>query len=144
MVDITKEQLSEKNLREITGTLLAAYLYINQVINDAMDTNPVIIPIVDLSQVQNGLNSMGGLFGGSSMSYARNMYPYNYVNGSIQQAGRDSVAAQLDGIRSDIRMLGEAMTGMQMVLDSGVVVGQLGTGIDQRLGDIQKVKERWG
>ena len=144
VVDITKEQLSEKNLREITGTLLAAYLYINQAINDAMDTNPVITPIVDLSQVQNGLNSMGGLFGGSSMSYARNMYPYSYVNGSIQQAGRDSVAAQLDGIRSDIRMLGEAMTGMQMVLDSGVVVGQLGTGIDQRLGDIQKVKERWG
>lgn len=144
VVDITKEQLSEKNLREITGTLLAAYLYINQAINDAMDTNPVITPIVDLSQVQNGLNSMGGLFGGSSMSYARNMYPYSYANGSVQQAGRDSVAAQLDGIRSDIRMLGEAMTGMQMVLDSGVVVGQLGNGIDQRLGDIQKVKERWG
>ena len=49
----------------------------------------------------------------------------------------------LQGIRQDIRDLGESMSHMQMVMNNGALVGQIGRGMDKQLGSIQKFKERW-
>ncbi len=130
--------------------LVAVYQYINSVINESTNINPVITPVVDLSQVQNGmysagamLSSAGNAFGAGALSYARSNFPGSYSYGATSQAmnqGNNLMA--LNGIRSDIKELSETMSTMQMVLDSGVLVGQLGSGMDRRLGTIQKLKER--
>ena len=130
--------------------LVAVYQYINSVINESTNINPVITPVVDLSQVQNGMYSAGSMlasagnaFGAGALSYARANFPGSYSYGATSQAmnqGNNLMA--LNGIRSDIKELSETMSTMQMVLDSGVLVGQLGSGMDRRLGTIQKLKER--
>ena len=56
--------------------------------------------------------------------------------------GSDTLEA-LNGMRRDIKVLTENMANMQMVLDSGVLVGQLAPGIDTNLGQRMKFKERW-
>ena len=56
---------------------------------------------------------------------------------------RAQIVGAINGMRSDIKTLGEEMSNMQMVLDNGTLVGQLTPGTDKALGDIQKYKERW-
>lgn len=49
----------------------------------------------------------------------------------------------LNGMRRDIKALTDNMVNMQMVLDSGVLVGQLTPGIDVTLKQRTRMKERW-
>lgn len=131
--------------------LTAVYQYINSVINESTNINPVITPVVDLSQVQNGmysagmmLSSAGTAFGAGALSYARSNFPGSYSYG-MTGAGSSNieVVKALNGVRSDLKNLGEALSSMDMVLDNGALVGQMGTGMDKQLGTIQKFKERW-
>ena len=131
--------------------LTAVYAYINSVINDSTNINPVITPVVDLSQVQNGMYSAGSMlasagnaFGAGALSYARSNFPGSYSYG-MSGAGMTNleVVSALNGVRSDLKDLGNALSSMNMVLDNGVLVGQIGTGMDRQLGTIQKFKERW-
>lgn len=131
--------------------LVAVYQYINSVINESTNINPVITPVVDLSQVQNGmysagamLSSAGNAFGAGALSYARSNFPGSYSYGLTSQgASNVEVVRALNGVRSDLKDLGEALSSMDMVLDNGALVGQMGTGMDKQLGTIQKFKERW-
>ena len=131
--------------------LIAVYQYINSVINESTNINPVITPVVDLSQVQNGmysagamLSSAGSAFGAGAFSYARSNFPGSYSYGLTSQgASNVEVVRALNGVRSDLKDLGNALSAMDMVLDNGVLVGQMGTGMDRQLGTIQKFKERW-
>lgn len=49
----------------------------------------------------------------------------------------------LNGMRRDIKVLTENMANMQMVLDSGVLVGQLTPGLDVSLSQRTRFKGRW-
>ena len=131
--------------------LVAVYQYINSVINESTNINPVITPVVDLSQVQNGMYSAGSMlasagnaFGAGALSYARSNFPGSYSYGLTSQgASNVEVVRALNGVRSDLKDLGEALSSMDMVLDNGALVGQMGTGMDKQLGTIQKFKQRW-
>ena len=140
----------EDELAKVGNTLAAAYMYINQVVQESMNTNPVITPVLDMSMLQNGIGSANGLlsstFGfGNPLNYAQSMFPGSYMYGSTatQDMTRAQIVGAINGMRSDIKTLGEEMSNMQMVLDNGTLVGQLTPGTDKALGDIQKYKERW-
>ena len=133
---------------QAASSLAAAYLYINQVVQDSMNANPVITPVLDLSMMQNGLYAMNGMMPGSygynPLAYSMNAFPGSYSYGYSQQAmGQSNLEAELRGLRSDVKVLGEAMTTMGITLDSGVMVGALTPGTDRELGNITKFKERW-
>lgn len=135
----------------LSSQLVSIYEYINSVVNSSLDSNPVITPVVDLSQVQNGmysagamLSSAGNAFGAGALSYARSNFPGVYSYGSTAQGMSEAATLRaLNGVRSDLKDLGSALASMDMVLDNGVLVGQMGTGMDRQLGTIQKFKERW-
>ena len=141
----------DSTTNELVSQLELIYQYINDVVNDGTNINPVITPVVDLSQVQNGmysagamLSSAGNAFGAGALSYARSNFPGSYSYGLTSQgASNVEVVRALNGVRSDLKDLGDALSAMDMVLDNGVLVGQMGTGMDRQLGTIQKFKERW-
>ena len=128
--------------------------YANAVLNEAIDTAPVITPVLDMSNVQNASNLMGSYFGNTSMmlgdngasAYARSLLDNaDIISSNNAQVRLNDVTMQdtLNGIRSDIKDLGEAMSHMQMVMNNGALVGQIGNSMDRQLGSIQKFKERW-
>lgn len=141
----------DSTTNELVSQLELIYQYINDVVNDGTNINPVITPVVDLSQVQNGmysagamLSSAGNAFGIGALSYARSNFPGVYSYGSTAQGMSEAATLRaLNGVRSDLKDLGNALSAMDMVLDNGVLVGQMGTGMDRQLGTIQKFKERW-
>ena len=141
---------SVEQSKGLFSNLRSASSYINSVINSSLDTRPTITPVVDLSNIQNGMNGINNLFGNSTfalngLSYAQTNFPNSYEYGAekVTKNTEAGILSQIRGIRSDLMYLGESITNMQMVLDSGVLVGSIGGGVDQRLGTIQKLKERW-
>ena len=139
---------AESKSQELYNSLLGMYAYVNYAINEALDTQPTITPVMDLSMIQNGANSINGMLSGyslgtGSLSYARSMFPGTSSVYSSQANHQAISAATVQGIREDIRSLGSAISNMQMVLDSGTLVGSIGGGMDRELGSIQKLRERW-
>ena len=136
---------------EILDSLRTVYGYINTVVTNAMDVDPKITPVMDLTNIQNGINSMRGMisgngytFGAAGLAYARSMYaPYGYSANQTNSTPSAISPTDIRGIRSDIADLAEAITGMQMVMDSGALVGSISNRMDGSLGSIQKMRERW-
>ena len=140
---------AETRSQELYNSLLGMYAYVNMAINEALDTQPTITPVMDLSMIQNGVNGINGMFGNTygfgvnGIGYARSMYP---STASMMKTGTQTqpvTASAIQGIREDIRFLGDSISKMQMVMDSGVLVGTIGGGMDRELGSIQKMRERW-
>lgn len=150
------EGIAEGTMDSVKGfttsvTTMAAYA--NSVMNEALDTNPVITPVLDMSNVQAGAGLMDSYLGGTfTMADKAAGYTSSLLNGVGTRQGSvdaqnqmNNMATQeaLQGIRQDIRDLGESMSHMQMVMNNGALVGQIGRGMDKQLGSIQKFKERW-
>ena len=141
---------SVKNFASSVTTMAS---YANAVMNEALDTNPVITPVLDMSNVQAGAGLMNNYLGGTYMMADK---ASNYTSSLLSGVGMNrpdtdlqnqmnAMATQeaLNGIRQDIKDLGESMSHMQMVMNNGALVGQIGRGMDKQLGSIQKFKERW-
>ena len=137
----------EEMARSASKSIASAYAYINNVASQSLNSSPVITPVLDMSMLQNGMNYANGLWGINGYNpfgYANSMYPGSYQYANSMQATSDFVTqTELRGIRTDLKNLGEAITHMNMVLDSGTLVGQLTPGIDSQLGAISGLKERW-
>lgn len=138
---------TDQMFKQASLSIAAAYAYINEVANQSLDSQPVITPVLDMTNLQNGMYSMGSLWNMSlnnPLAYANTTYPGSYQYANTLRANNEYVTqTELRGIRSDLKQLGEAITNMNMVLDSGTLVGQLTPGIDRGLGSIAGMKERW-
>jgi hypothetical protein len=112
-----------------------------------LDIDPTIRPVVDLSGVQSGYDSIRSLFSDDEYDM--------YVRGNLRQAptndmataeamnelidavngmNNDDVVDQLTSLRSDISSLQDAMSNLQVVMDSGALVGSIVQPMDAALG----------
>lgn len=126
----------------MTDSLSAAYAYINSILANGTDFTPVITPVLDLSQVQNGINSMGTMFGNASLGVGSLSYANTMMPASMNLDSMD-ITTELIGIRRDLKNLGESMSNMKMVMDSGALVGSITPAVDRQLGTIYGQKDRW-
>ena len=103
------------------------------------DIEPTITPVLDLSEVTDGAQRINGLFGsGYSMRLAGKANLD--VNGKLSRSldginvNNSNVVSAITGIRNDIQALEETITNLQMVMDTGAVVGALAGPMDNALG----------
>lgn len=102
--------------------------------------SPVITPVVDMSNISSAAGSMNGLFG--SMRTVASVQAERY-SGYIPTSSRDSgVVNEIQSLSSRMDALGEAITNMQIVLDTGVLVGATSAKMDARLGVLAARKGR--
>ena len=113
---------------------------------DNLDPNPTIRPVMDLTNIQNGvgvINGMfgsdhvlgGGLFGGKSLS--RGINTLSFDGGRIIGGHNNKdVVNELQMLSSRFDRLNEDMTNMQIVLDSGELVGATSRKMDNQLGEL--------
>lgn len=88
--------------------------------------------------ISSGASGSGGAYSGG--------YSYEEAS-SIQSTIRDLTRIRdlfdaITSVSAKVASLGDAVTGMQIVMDSGVMVGQIETKIDKRLGSIAALKGR--
>ena len=117
-------------------------------IDDYMNINPTITPSVDLSEIQKAMDKTSSMFNNaiaistdnlSGMSDRFSNFTYNQneqLSRSIGQQSKDNsdVVSAIGSLSDDITSLKETMSNIQMVLDTGKVVGALTPMIDKQLG----------
>lgn len=143
VVEASAEDVSQSAI-DTTGSMLSK---LASLVTEDMDTTPTIRPVMDLSDVSNGVAAMNGLFGSSqrytpSLSYslansaASSGYARPVVGGSVS-AGFDD-----GGIRAEIRELKQAILERPIVMDSDGLVVSLGPKMDSYLGKQKALAKR--
>lgn len=115
LVENSAEALAQNTINGYNAGLSAVY---------DMDLNPVITPTLDLSNVQAGANQINGMLSNKSISATVD---------AINQNGSANTAL-INSLKEEIINLGNKMASMQMVLDSGALVGEIAPNVDQQLG----------
>lgn len=96
-----------------------------------VDLTPTIRPVVDLTDVQTGIDSINDLMPSSRINVGSTS---RYLPSDISTSGGNGdVVSAVNSLKEDVAYLGEAITNMQMVLDTGTMVGAMTPAIDQQL-----------
>ena len=138
-----------KSVVESAKTLLRGP---NLSVFDFIDPNPTIRPVIDLSGVEDGTRLISGMFaanqimgGGlfSGRAFAVGAGALNFEGSRIigTQDNMD-VVNELQALRDHVDALNETIYNMQIVLDSGALVGGTSSKMDAELGTRAMMKAR--
>lgn len=119
---------------------------------DNLDLNPTIRPVLDLSNVQSGVNAIDGMFASNpelnaelfrGINVSRNAGMLNFDGAKIlgSQSNKD-VVSELRVLTDKFNTLSESVSNMKLVLDTGVLVGQTSAKIDSQLGTLMMRRGR--
>ena len=126
---------------------------ISDILGSDMNAEPTIRPVLDLSQVQAGSSQLSNLFGQQTVALAGVNAGIMIGNTSaladiaaqmqkVNDAGNTDIVDAITGLRQDFNSLSEAVSKMKVVMDTGVLVGEIIPGVDSGLGQIAIHKGR--
>ena len=124
----------------------------NNSIFDFIDPTPRIRPVIDMTGIEDGINSMNGLFAAnpninagffSGRTFSMGAGSLNF-EGSRIIGSQDNIDVinELQILRDHIDDLNEAILNMQLVLDSGELVGGTVSKMDASLGNKSMMRNR--
>ena len=114
------------------------------VASDEIEFSPTITPVVDMSNARMAAGSMNSMFGSGYRSYVDGITARaGDVNQSIDyNLQNKEVVSEVRSLSSRLDLLGDKIANMQIVLDSGLMVGAMAPQMDSRLGQIAVRKGR--
>ena len=112
-----------------------------QALNEGVDYDPVIRPVLDLSNVRAGANTMNSLLGNRTFGLTSAELA-NRVASSGAIGRNANLAENLKSVNDRLDNLGEAMTHLKVVMNSGVIAGEIAPEIDKNLGKVISRKGR--
>lgn len=129
---------------------------INDIINNSMDMQPRIRPIVDLSGVQYGAGQIGSIFSQNQATIGLGGYQNPFIPKVLSQINSNmgydqnrSVYVDNSDIVEAIRDLGDELmtlkddiSQMKVLMDGDALVGQIINRVDKKLGRIAEFKRR--
>lgn len=132
----------------------SALTKITSILNDNIDASPVIRPVMDLSDVSNGVSLIDSLMANQNGTYFGGIYSGN-IGRNLQAVGAMSetkmITAQTNNrdVVEAVNTLGERMDliaeeirNMQVVLDTGATVGGISNKMDQDFGKKEVYRRR--
>ena len=131
----TMAQATVDNMREAVST-------IQTVLDNDLDVEPVIRPVVDMSNVQNGVGSINSLMSTFGSDVTMPSASFMTTSNLISNTDNTSVVDAIGGLQEDVINLKDAMTNIKMVLDTGTMVGAMTPAIDMELGSRQVLAGR--
>lgn len=127
---------------------------LNTIINEGMDVQPVITPVMDLSNVYAGVGAANSLLNNQNGTYFGGIYTgnlgrniqairtgYTPRSNAVQVNNREVVQA-INDLGERLDNMAQSIENLKLVTDTGALVGQMEGKIDQRLGVRQKYKDR--
>ena len=123
---------------------------ISAMLDGSIDTTPTIRPVVDLSSAASGAAALNSLFAmnPSMSSFGGSIALQNvgelWLDDGRMSRGTDNqnVVDAITRLESRFNNLSEAVSHMQIVLDSGTLVGETRAQMDQQLGFTAAMRER--
>ena len=131
----------------ILAAMQQAMMNVATIADDSFEYNPMITPVVDMSNVTAAAGSAGGMFGGVGMALRASSRvsmdtAQNTAAAVTYGGGAESIVSELQRMGSRLDNLGEAITNMKVVLDSGELVGATSRQMDDAFGVLQMRKGR--
>lgn len=137
------DSLSSTASKSIDGSALSTLrdtiLNLAEVATSDMDYTPTIAPVMDMSNITSGFQTLDSMFSRSrSIALAGDVTNLNDANRmlslQLQNDNSSTLNNSLMGLRGDVERLGTAMMNTQMVMDTGEVVGVMASPMDRELG----------
>ena len=107
--------------------------YCAKIASGELAYNPRIRPVVDSSSLTGSARSIGAMFDNQTISLNGMSGRLAADIGTIDRSNL-AVVAELRELRSDMAVMTDQIANMQMVMDTGVLVGQISGPIDKELG----------
>ena len=117
---------------------------ISSILASDVDAQPTITPVLDLTNVTAGAREISGMFGSTygigidpSGARARASRTYSAPEAvAVDQNGIDSYGAlaRLDAMLENVQKMGESISNMKLVLDTGVIAGGVSDDVDIDIG----------
>ena len=115
---------------------------ISQAMEDGVDFQPAITPILDLSQVTQGASTIDSLFSSPTLDASGALSKANAATASTgavevivqNQPDLNAISESVIALQTQLEALGTAISNMQLVLNTGVVAGGVTDDIDINLG----------
>lgn len=138
---------------EISDEAMNVIVGIVQRIQDMLDGNleytPTIRPVMDATNIQNGVSAINSMFGNRYLGSLGNIDYVSRIRADrgniinpIVEVDNANVVDAINNVGSRIDKLEAAMYNMQIQMDSNATVGQIYNKMDKRLGRQAKYKER--
>ncbi|MFQ7647725.1 MAG: tape measure protein [Clostridia bacterium] len=125
------------------------------IIDSDMEITPTISPILDMTNVQNGINQMDSTLsanrsialGMSVVSKNQNGLAYQFGDAISKLADANTqsngqIVDAIDGLKSDLSDLVDKVSQLQVVMDTGELVGAISPEMDRSLGVAAMMKRR--
>lgn len=136
----TMESSANSTLGIMQSAVEKAYAAMNS------ETVPAITPVVNMNKLQNGIRTMD-----TALAAQRSYLMANAANASIDTSVHKEVSinnqAAVDAItrlNGDILNLGDRLANMQIMLDTGIVAGQMAPAMNSELGTLMSRSIREG
>lgn len=115
---------------------------ISNLLASDIDAQPTIRPVLDLSNVTAGAQTLDGMFGRSygvgldtSGISSRASRSYSPPTVAVQNGSEtESMMARMDAMLESIQKMGDGITNMKLVLDTGVLAGGVTDDVDINIG----------
>ena len=76
---------------------------LSNMVDNNIDAQPTIRPVLDLSDIKSGIGAMNGLFGNSSIGVMANVNAISSsMNGRVQNGNNDDVVSAIDKLRAEL------------------------------------------
>lgn len=119
---------------------------LSSVLAGGIDPTPTIRPVLDLSNIQNGVGLIDGMFNGSRSigmnmfnggSFLRGAGALNFDGAKIVGGmSNKDVVTEIQNLNERMTDLANAVTNMQLVLDTGTLVGATSSKMDNEFGTL--------
>lgn len=129
---------TEGMARTAIQTMGDTILSLQDRLDNEMDSGLTITPIMDLTDIQNGVGYLDGLLNDTRTLRMASGIDSAYTANIVANDNNDRLIAdltkQFNNLKDEVGTLNDSISGMKIVMDSGVLVGELSTGMDRALG----------
>lgn len=113
--------------------------HITDIIDGTLDVDPTIRPVMDLTDIQNGSQMIDGMFADRSVQLAGINNKLNGLNVDAnlrdKKSANNDIVEELRTLRSGFADMSQRLDNMQVVIDSGQLVGAISAPMDRSLGN---------
>ena len=160
VVDSLESNVTDPLVQTIQSALSSAY----DILTSDSSFSPTITPVLDLSNIESGRVMLGSLMTNTGfqvnadigeihtpMTNMQAMMAMNGLNApnqnnpngtTINKLDDSRIVSELNALRTDVNNLNENMANLQVVMDSGSLVGAIAPKMDDELGSIYRRRNR--
>lgn len=107
---------------------------IAETVDKGIEYEPVIRPVLDLTDIQSGAGKLNNLMNYNRALTASEQFSGRYTMQVNSKDQTNTIITAIKGLQDDVNCLGGVIAKMRIMLDTGVMVGQMIDPIDTELG----------